>query len=273
MSDYVLRFQKAIRFLDEHNNFKLSHVAEKLEKFKKAQKNERPLPATSKPQLSRYFNGKATVTRPVIDLIEAYLNSLRIQWNENLKKYEALESNSSFDEYQLSTTFDNVMGIYEVYHLSENNETILKNILRIDEQGQVQIDGYSDCTHEGEAIIFQGNFLSIQIHTLCNNKGKKTPFFYQMLANIAGYAQNGTIRYFTAVSTTVAINHEVMSNKRIFIKISNNSQEHKELKHCVFFVTNEQDLEELNQSQAGRIADFLLHSSTLTIKQKTNEKI
>ncbi len=274
MSDYKFRFQKAVEFLKEEKGYIYDDIVEKLEEFRNKMPNSKKTPSTSKSQISRYYNGDAEVTLRIITFVEKYLETLKVNWNAAHKKYEVEEGATIKEEFIPKKTFKNVKGVYEMYHLSHFSDTILKNIIRIDQDGEVTIDGYSACTHKGNAEIFKGSFLSIHIHTLIDEEGEKEPFYYQIFANLNGNIQNGEIFHFFGISTTVSMTDEAMANKRVFVRLSNDEKEqNSEWFHELLYVKNEEDMKKLNDSKAGKIADYLLESSSLIIKEKTNQKL
>lgn len=274
MSDYRLRFQKAVEFLKEQKGYIYDDIVEKLEEFKKKMPNDKKTPSTSKSQISRYYNGETEVTRRIIDFVERYLGTLRVNWNPTLLKYEVEEGIDVDEEFVLKKPFKNVKGVYEMYHLSHFSDTILKNIIRIDEDGEVSIDAYSACTHKGKAEIFKGSFLSIQMHTLIHPDGEEEKFYYHIFSNLDGNIQNGEIFHFFGISTTISLTNEAMANKRVFIKLSDNENEqNQDWVHELLYIDDKEAIQKLNESKAGKIADFLIESSSIIIKEKTNQKL
>lgn len=276
MSDYHLRFKKAIDFLRDTKGYIYTDISEKLAEHKKRLKNKsRNLPATSESQISRHYKGDKEVTLSVISFIEGYLKTLRIEWNDETKRYELEEGgNATDDDYVSYEPFKNVKGVYEMYHLSHFEDTILKNIIWITNEGEISINGYSDCTHKGKAEIFKHSFLSINMDTLVHSNGQEEPFYYHILANLDGNIQNGEIFHFFGTSTTVSLTNEAMVNKRVFVKISSDENEQNpEWIHELIMTNNSEAIQKLNTSKAGKLADFLLENSSLIIKEKTNQKL
>lgn len=276
MSDYHLRFRKAIDFLRETKGYVYTDISEKFAEYKKRFTKIRNLPATSESQISRFYKGDKEVTLPVINFVEDYLKTLRIEWNQEIQKYELEEGATATykEDVIFKSPFANVKGVYEMYHLSHFGDTILKNIIWITEEGEVCINGYSNCIHKGQAQLFKNSFLSIQIDTLVHSNGQEEPFHYQIFANLNGNIQNGEIFHFFGISTTVSLTDEAMANKRVFIKLSHNENEKNEdWLHQLLEVTDQEAMQTLNESKAGKIADFLLESSSLIIKEKTNQKL
>ncbi|PIY09170.1 MAG: hypothetical protein COZ18_08460 [Flexibacter sp. CG_4_10_14_3_um_filter_32_15] len=276
MSDYLIRYRKAIDFLKTEMNYSYILISEKLENHKKQIRDKRQLPATSSSQLNKYYNDtkKFTVQKPLISLVESYLGSLRVTWNEQLKNYEFEEGAVYEEEFVLKRPFKNVKGAYEMYHLSYFSDTILKNIIWIDEEGEITIDAYSACTHKGKAEIFRGSFLSIQMHTLIHEDGGEEPFYYQIFANLNGNIQNGEIFHFFGISTTISITDEAMANKRVFIKLSNDENEqNQDWVHELLYIDDDEAMQKLNESKAGKLADYLIENSSIIIKEKTNQKL
>lgn len=275
MSDYLTRYRKAIDFLRTEMHYSYLTISEKLENHKKQIREKRHLPATSSSQLNKYYNdSNFTVQKPLINLLESYLGTLRVTWNEELKNYEFEEGATYEEEFVLKRPLKNVKGVYQMYHLSHFADTILKNIIRISEDGEVAIDAYSDCVHKGKAEIFKSSFLSIHMHTLVHPDGEEEPFYYQIFANLDGNIQNGEIFHFFGISTTVSLTNEAMANKRVFIKLSNDeNEENQDWQHELFFVSDKEAMDNLNESKAGRVADYLLENSSLIIKEKTNQRL
>lgn len=161
-----------------------------------------------------------------------------------------------------------------MYHLSHFEDTILKNIIWITNEGEISINGYSDCTHKGKAEIFKHSFLSINMDTLVHSNGQEEPFYYHILANLDGNIQNGEIFHFFGTSTTVSLTNEAMVNKRVFVKISSDENEQNpEWIHELIMTNNSEAIQKLNTLKAGKLADFLLENSSLIIKEKTNQKL
>ena len=202
------------------------------------------------------------------------MGTLRVNWNPTLLKYEVEEGIDVDEEFVLKKPFKNVKGVYEMYHLSHFSDTILKNIIRIDEDGEVSIDAYSACTHKGKAEIFKGSFLSIQMHTLIHPDGEEEKFYYHIFSNLDGNIQNGEIFHFFGISTTISLTNEAMANKRVFIKLSDNENEqNQDWVHELLYIDDKEAIQKLNESKAGKIADFLIESSSIIIKEKTNQKL
>ncbi len=275
MSDYLIRYRKAIDFLKTEMNYSYILISEKLENHKKQIRDKRQLPATSSSQLNKHYNDTKnfTVQKPLISLLESYLGSLRVTWNEQLKDYEFEEGATYEEEFVLKRPFRNVKGVYEMYHLANFTDVILKNIIRIDEQGET-VDAYSGCIHKGKTEIFKSTFLSIKMHTLIHPDGEEELFYYHIFANLDGNIQNGEIKHFFGVSTTVAITNEAMANKRVFIKLSNDENEqNQDWVHELLYTDDEKTMQKLNESKAGKLADFLIKNSNIIIKEKTNQKL
>lgn len=276
MSDYNLRFKKAIDFLRDNKGYVYTDVSKKLAEFKKRVPQSKKPPGTSESQISRMYRGDKEVTFPTINFIQKYLDTLRVNWNETSQSYEVEEGIEieNENEYIEEKPLKNVKGVYEMYHLSHFSDTILKNIIWIREDGEVCINGYSNCEHRGKAEVFKSSFLSIRIDTLVHSNGKKEKFHYQIFANLDGNMQNGDIFHFFGISTTISITNEAMANKRIFVKLSHDENEQNEdWIHELIYVNNTEAIDKLNESKAGKIADYLLESSTIIIKEKTNQKM
>ncbi len=271
-----LRFKKAMDFMKNEMNYTYTDIVLKLENHKQKIKDKRYIPGTSRGQLNKHYKTpeQNPVRKVLITFVESYLNSLRITWNEQSKNYQYEEGVTIEDSFELKKPFKNVKGVYQMYHLSHFGDTILKNIIRISEDGEVCIDAYSACRHRGEAEIFKGSFLSIQMHTLIHPDGEEEKFYYHIFANLDGNMQNGEIFHFFGISTTVSITNEAMANKRVFVKLSDDeNQQNEEWFHELIYTDNQDDIEKLNESKAGRIADFLTENSSLIIKEKTNQKM
>ncbi|AFM02527.1 hypothetical protein Fleli_0015 [Bernardetia litoralis DSM 6794] len=273
MSDYHLRFKKAIDFLKNTKGYIYTDISEKLGDYKKRFTKTRNLPATSESKISRFYKGGDEVTLPVINFIEGYLKTLRIKWNEEIEKYELEEGIEIEEEYIVREPFKNVKGVYEMYHLSHSRDTILKNIIWITNEGEVSIDGFSNCIHKGTAKIFKHTFLSIQLEMI-HSTLRQEPFYYNILANLDGNIENGNIYHFFGISTTISMNNEVAANKRVFIKLSDDENErHEDWIHELIYINDTEAINKLNESKAGKLADYLLESSASIIKEKTNQKI
>ncbi len=275
MSAYNIRFKQAIEFLQTEKNYNYTIIVNGLKECKeKYYKNKRNI-ATSSSSITRMCDGTKEVTKPILVFVEKYLSTLGIFWNEEQKKYEIIEDETIFEQkYERKNPLQNAKGVYKMYHLSNCSNSILKNIIRISENGNVSIDGYENCTHKGKAQVFKGSFLSIQMDTLVHQNGEKEPFYYQIFANLNGNIQYGKIYHFFGISTTVSLGDEAMANKRVFVKLSNNENEqNQDWFHELIKTKDKTAIEKLNQSETGKIADYLLENSNLIVKEKANQKL
>lgn len=276
MSNYNLRFKKAIDFLKDNKGYVYTDVSQKLAEFKRRVPQPKKPPGTSESQISRMYRGEKEVTFPTINFIQKYLDTLRVNWNEKSQSYEMEEGTEleTKTEYIEEKPLKNVKGVYEMYHLSHFSDAILKNIIWIREDGEVLINGFGNCKHRGKAEVFKSSFLSIQIDTLVHSNEKEELFYYQILANLDGSIQNGDIFHFFGVSTTVSMTNEATANKRVFVKLSNDENEQNEnWIHELIRIEDTEAIEKLNECKAGKIVDYLLENSNLIIKEKTNQKM
>jgi hypothetical protein len=280
MTDYNKRFKIAIDFLTKENHYNYIIIVKDLNAFKKKYYNNKKHIATSSASITRMCDGRKEVTKPILDFIDDFLSTLGIEWNEENKKYEFIEGIEKIKEVvyeekdESEQSFENIKGVYEMYHLSRFGDAILKNIIRITEQGDVFIDGHDNYRHKGKAKIFKTSFLSIQIEKLIAPSNKEEAFFYNILANIDANMYVGKIFHFFGISTTVSLTNEVMANKRLFIKLSDNeNDENKDWIHQLFQVDNQEEIQKINQSKIGKIADFLIENSSLIIKEKINQRL
>ncbi|WP_027001443.1 hypothetical protein [Hugenholtzia roseola] len=275
--NHLERYRKAIEVLKEHSeNFSYKRLSERLEEIKKMQeyKNLSSI-ASSDSQLNRIYNRKQELFPNLLKLLEIYLKRLSFVWDEKRGTYILENGEQSLDIAQTQVHLPNLRGIYEVYHLSARGGTIIKNILLLEDTGKVVIKGYGNAQHLGQAQVFDGSLISIQITTIEHSTGLKENFFYQFISNLGNHLRIGEITHFVAVATTISLDKEPMATKRLFVRLHNqtDAKTFAQYQHQTITQDDKKAIEALNKHKIGRIADFIYGLQNLSVQEKVNDNI
>ncbi len=214
--------------------------------------------------ISKIAGGKEKVGHDTLhNFVEGLTNLLlehHYQWKPHALDFMLAEYADL--HHALGGKFEQIAGIYEMFHKANEGAGILKNILQLHADGNVTIQGQWGNIYHGKAHNFLTNMVSINIRAT-----HEYEFHHQICFNIGNYLMAGgeRVERIYAVSTTVTLDNIFSANLRVLIR-----RHPSAISLPYQYSPNTPEWDELNQTHAG-LTDYLSENSILRQTKKVNE--